>query len=187
MTTTTTIKVATDDEIKSYLQREIIDALQGQGNAITGLEQYVEAALDDIPEIDDREEIMSRVRRQIERADDAAADADWREALDAIYSINNELSWMLPGERGSRAHELQHELAAVIDAIMAARIPWGTEAWRSWSPYWGTRILTEQTRYQPWLREALEAWERGAAMTIQRGWLESKRGLYIELGHDAEA
>ena len=179
----TTIKVATDDEIRSYLQSEIVDCLQG--GAITGLEQYVEAALDELP-VDDREEIMSRVRRQIERADDAAADADWREALDAVYAVNTELTWMLPGERGSRAHELQHELADLIDAIMQARIPWGTEAWQSWHSRRGCNILLSRRRWQPWLREALEAWERGAAMTLQRGWLESKRGLYIELGHDAE-
>lgn len=183
MTTTTTIKPATDDQVREWLQREIIDGLQG--NAITWLEQPIEAALDELPEIPDpgREEIMARCRRQIDLAEVAAADTDWLEALDAIYSVTHELTWLLPGERGSRARELQHELCSVIDAIMAARAPWGSEAWRAWKGPWGTRILTDQPHYCPWLQEALEAWERGAVMTLQRGWLESKRGLAIELAH----
>ena len=185
---TTTINVATDDQLKIWIQREIVEYLQG---GLDWLEQYVQAALDELPVDVGQARILTEARQGIESASTSLSDGSWSEALDAVYDVVHAMGGLIPGERGSRAHELQHELAHVIDAIMAARLKCGSDAWRAWTPYWGSHILTEQSRYQPWLREAIEAWERGEQITLQSGYpeiisiIESDRQL-IEAERQAE-
>ena len=161
------IKVATDDQIRSWLQHEIQYELQSNG--LQWLEQPLQAAIDSIPEIDPgRAELRERCLDELQIADTEAIDGAWSDALEAVYHIDHAMGGLLPGERGSRAHELQHALCIAIDSLIAARAPWGSDVWRIMMRP-GSRILTEQPRYG-WLREAIAAWQRGEPITLQNSY-----------------
>lgn len=160
--------IATDDQVRSWLQGEIQYELQ---NGLDWLEAPLEAAISEIPEIDPgRAELRERCLDELQIASTSAMDSAWTISLESVYHIVHAMGGTLPGERGSRARELQHELCVAIDSLIAARAPWGSEAWRVLMPS-GTRILTDQSRYG-WLREVIDAWQGGSALTLHSGYPE---------------
>lgn len=170
MTTTTMIKPATDDEIRQYLQAELRGALQVGG--VEWLYQPIELAVEealDQPEAPaaDPAETMAGARHHLARLSIAAAEGDWREVADTLHWLEVALHWVLPGAPGSRARELQHELDGVYEAATAAMLQPGSLDWNTWRGTWYCQLLLDQLYYQPWLREALEAWERGADIAIE--------------------
>lgn len=155
--------IATDDQVRAWLQNEIRYELQ---NGLDWLQAPIEAAIAEIPEIDPgRDALRERCLDELQFASTDAMDSAWSGALESVYHIVHAMGGLLPGEQGSRARELQHELCIAIDAIQAARAPWGSDVWRVMIRP-GSRILTEQPRYT-WLREVIEAWQRGAAISLE--------------------
>lgn len=176
MNTNTMIKPATDDEIRTWLQGEIQDSLQGNG--VDWLETTVELAVEETlerPEAPaaDQAETMAGARRHIARASRAAAERDWSEVASSIYWLTVELYWCLPGAPGSRSRELQHAIDCLYDAATAAGLkPWSPD-WRAWRGDTYCSILLDQPWYSDQgLADALHAWQRGADLTINGGRLE---------------
>lgn len=175
---TMTTEPASSDEIRSWLQRQIQARLATYG--IAWLEQPLQAAIAEREEIDrepltaPQRETIAEARRLIhDGADQKLSWLKWSEALDAMERVRDTLDWMLPGERGSRARELDDALDDVTSAIRAAAIEPGSEAWRAWTGYDTdyTAILTEQPYYRPWLDDALDAWLGGADLAIENNRL----------------
>lgn len=174
MTTTTTIKPATDDEIRQYLQEEIQASLQGNGLdwIETPIELAVEEALERpaAPAVSEAE-TMAGARRHIARASRAAAERDWSEIASSIYWLTVELYWCI-GATGRRSRELQHAIDCLYDAATAAGLkPWSPD-WRAWRGREYCQILLDQPYYSPWLEHAITAWQRGADLTLEGGRLQ---------------
>lgn len=172
---TTTTTIATDDQVREYLQGEIQAALQGNG--LDWLEAPIELAVEEALERPEtpavsEAEAMAGARRHIERASRAAAEGDWSEVCSSTYWLTVALYWCIGGP-GRRSRELQHALDAVYDAATAAALqPWSAD-WRAWRGREYCTILLDQPYYSPWLYSALEAWERGADLTINGDRLEA--------------
>ena len=169
-----TMLPATDDEIRSWLQGELQAALQGGG--LEWLEQPIELAVEEAleqPEAPaaDEAEALAGVRRHLERASRAAAEGAWREVADTLHWLETALYWILPGAPGSRARALQDQLEAVDSGVQAAMLePWDPD-WNMWRGPEYCELLLQQPYYEG-LREALEAWQRGAELTLEGGRLQ---------------
>lgn len=167
-----TTEPASDDEIRTWLQRHIQARLATYG--IAWLEHPIQAAIAEQAEREPltapQRETIAEARRVLhDQADQKLSWQKWSEALDAMYKIRNELlDWMLPGERGSRVRELQDAIDDVIAAIDASMIEPGTPDWTAWTGYDTdyTAILTRQPYYSPWLEQSLDAWLGGETIAI---------------------
>ena len=168
MNTTTTIRPATDRQIRTWLQGEIQDSLQRGG--VWRLERPLHGAIAELAAAGDSDglERAREAHRLIHEADRALSWRDWTQARWSMTAAHN---------MSARLHaiparmELDRQLQIMDDAIEAATLqPWSA-AWRAWiGPEYCT-ILIEQPQYGPWLRETLEAWERGDPITIEHGRL----------------
>lgn len=163
---------ATDDEIRQYLQGEIQALLARCG--IAWLEQPLQAAIDEREELDPltapQRETIAEARRLIhDGADQKLSWQKWSEALDDMDRVREQLlAWGLPGAPGSRARDLQHAIDDVISAIEAAELQPGERDWNEWTGYDDyTAVLLQQPWYQPWLEQALDAWQAGEDIAIE--------------------
>ena len=170
----TTIKVATDDEIRQYLQGEIQASLQGNG--LDWLDTPLEAALDerqDRETVSDRQlETAAEARMLIKQAAMEIDRGEWDAARDSMIEAHSMLTGWLAGRPLTHSRELERYLEIVEEALEGAMLEPGSIDWTTWQSDEYCELMLWQPYYSPWLYNALEAWENGADLTINGDRLE---------------